>query len=412
MRDGASCKLTFEWESDLNDLITLSFDGMVIARYMTIVEANNAFLELTELEKREVFGKTIDGFVREKDREKFASMLKKKGRADIEIALSVNDRVIYTVCRHKKIDDYDAFVFKDITQSVLKEREFDMAQRRHLTIVNATIEGFWMLDENRNITEVNIALSKMLGYEPSMMLGKTPYEFVDDNNKLFMHYQVQKIDETDHRNYEIELQKKDGTNIPVNISATTVRDKKGKFLFSFAFIKDISENKKIQERLQELAQTDRLTGVKNRLKLEEVLALEIKRSQRYMESRFSIILFDIDRFKDVNDTYGHDVGDEVLKSVSRLAEKNLRDSDMFGRWGGEEFLIILPGTDLEQGKKVAQKLRKIVEKGEMPNSIKITASFGVSEFKEGDSIDTLIKRADNRLYDAKRTGRNKVVYKD
>jgi len=385
---------------------------MVIAKDGVILEANNAFLELLELDKSKVLGRHIEDFVREKDRDKFDGMLKKKGKSDVEAALTLDDRTIYTVCRHKKIADYDAFIFKDITENVLKEREFDIVQRRHVTIINATIEGFWMLDENRNITEVNSALSTMLGYAPSMMLGKTPYDFVDDNNKLLMHYQVQKIDDTDHRNYEIELQRKDGVNIPVNISATTVRDKKGRFLFSFAFIKDISENKKIQERLQELAQTDRLTGIKNRLKLEEVLALEIKRSSRYMENKFSLILFDIDRFKEVNDTYGHDVGDEVLKTVSELVGKNIRDSDIFGRWGGEEFLLILPNTDLEQAKKVAQKLRKITEKFEMPKNITITASFGVSEFKEGDNIDTVIKRADNRLYDAKRTGRNKVVYKD
>lgn len=412
MKESNFCKLTFEWTSNIDDLITISFDGMIVVKDGVILDVNDAFLELLKLTRDKVVGRAIEDFIKEEDRNRFKNMLKKSGKSDIEVALMLDDRTIYTLCRHKKISHYDAFIFKDRTESVLKEREFDILKKRHSIIINTTIEGFWMLDQNRNIIEVNNALSKMLGYSPSQMLGKTPYDFVDDNNKLLMHYQVQRIDETDHRNYEIELQRKDGVNIPVNITATTVKDDEGRFLFSFAFIKDISENKKIQKQLQELAQTDRLTGIKNRLKLEEVLAYEIERAFRYAENKLSLILFDVDRFKEVNDNYGHDIGDEVLKEVSKVVSNNIRKSDIFGRWGGEEFLLILPNTNLEQARKLAQKLKRIIEKSKMPKEFTITASFGVSEFKEGDNMDALLKRADNRLYDAKRAGRNRVVYKD
>jgi len=410
--EGKSCKLTFEWEGDINDLITLSFEGMVITKDMVIVEANSSFMELLERERHQVFGQKIDSFVREKDRDRFFDLLKTKGATDKDIPLLGKNGIVYTLCRHKKVDNFDAFVFKDITDAIKKERELNIVQKRYTTIINATMEGFWLLDENRAVSEVNEALSKMLLYKPAEMLGKTPYDFVDDNNKLLMHYQVQKIDETDHRKYDIDLLRKDGVNIPVNISATTIRDSKGGFLFSFAFIKDVTETKRVQEKLQEMAQTDRLTGINNRLKLEEELADEVKRAQRYMDNRFSVILFDIDRFKDINDGYGHDVGDDVLKSISKAVAKNIRDSDIFGRWGGEEFLIILPNTDIESSRKVAQKLRLLIEKSKIYEGIKVTSSFGVAQFEEGDNMDSLIKRADNRLYDAKRTGRNKVVYKD
>lgn len=405
-----SCKLTFEWEGDLNDLITLSFEGMVITQDLLIVEANQSFCELLGLPRQKIIKKKLTDFVEEA--ETLKQSYSANGQDRIDIRLKSSDALVYVACRHKKIGKFDAFVFKNTTDCVIKEQQFDEIQQRYNTIINSTSEGFWLLDQDRKILEANTALSKMLGYGPEEMIGKTPYDFVDDNNALLFHYQIQQIDSTDHRKYEIDLQKKDGALIPVSFSATTVRSEDGTFVFSFAFIKDITENKKLQRKLEELASTDGLTGAFNRLKLEQKLQEEISRTSRYREHPFSIILFDLDRFKSINDTHGHDVGDDVLKKTVEIVTKNIRNSDMFGRWGGEEFLAILPNTSLESAIKVARKLRSTIEKSTMPNELTVTSSFGVAEFENGDSMDMLVKRADTRLYNAKRGGRNRVVYKD
>ncbi len=153
---------------------------------------------------------------------------------------------------------------------------------------------------------------------------------------------------------------------------------------------------------------DFLTGLFNRRYLEEILRWEIEFSKRYGHP-LSVILLDVDNFKCINDKYGHQTGDLVLKKLAELLKKNLRKSDIVARYGGEEFIIILPDTDIKGAVKVAEKLRKAIEKLSI-NGIKITASFGVSQLKDDDDIQKLIKRADKALYIAKRSGKNTVKY--
>ncbi|WP_290702819.1 GGDEF domain-containing protein [Amphritea sp.] len=153
--------------------------------------------------------------------------------------------------------------------------------------------------------------------------------------------------------------------------------------------------------------TDALTGIYNRLKLDEDLSYAIKRSKR-TKNDFSIILLDIDNFKLVNDRFGHLVGDEVLKAFSSLIASAIRETDIVGRWGGEEFLIICPDTDLQGGKKLAEQLRKRVEEYEFPEKQQLNASLGVVVHEDTEKADAVIARVDKALYRAKEQGRNRV----
>lgn len=153
---------------------------------------------------------------------------------------------------------------------------------------------------------------------------------------------------------------------------------------------------------------DQLTGLCNRAHIEESLRMEINRCSRYAHP-LTILLFDIDHFKSINDTYGHDVGDLVLKEVSRRAQNKLRSVDLIGRWGGEEFLVILAETEKENALIVAEGVRKIIESGDYGLDRPVTVSIGVARFHEHDLPDTLVKRADLALYEAKHGGRNRVV---
>jgi len=163
------------------------------------------------------------------------------------------------------------------------------------------------------------------------------------------------------------------------------------------------------EELETLHITDSLTGLYNRHKLDWELLSEINRADRF-EYSFGVILLDIDYFKSVNDTYGHLVGDDVLIDLAKILKENTRQTDIVGRWGGEEFLIIVPKADEEGIKKLAETLRAAIE-NHIFNLVKTkTASFGVTLFIDNDCIDTMIARADKALYVAKEQGRNQVVY--
>lgn len=161
--------------------------------------------------------------------------------------------------------------------------------------------------------------------------------------------------------------------------------------------------------LELLAITDRLTGICNRLKLDEVFEHECGRSKRY-GINFSVILMDIDHFKRVNDTYGHQVGDMVLLQMADLLTVQLREVDVPGRWGGEEFLIICPETDGEKALLIAEKLRAAIDCFEFNVVSHTTASFGVTSYRGGDDVKEMMARADSALYRAKERGRNCIEY--
>jgi diguanylate cyclase (GGDEF)-like protein len=161
------------------------------------------------------------------------------------------------------------------------------------------------------------------------------------------------------------------------------------------------------EELQRLATTDDLTGVWNRRHFEAVLAAEIQRAGRYGEP-VSLLLFDIDHFKVINDTYGHLVGDQVLIALSHRVRNELRSVDLLARWGGEEFVVMLPHCDATQAQHLAEKLRVLIAGDPFPGVGQVTSSFGVAQFRPPESADAWLKRADDALYQAKAAGRNRV----
>ncbi len=159
--------------------------------------------------------------------------------------------------------------------------------------------------------------------------------------------------------------------------------------------------------LEQLAIRDKLTGLYNRRKLDESFAVEVTRAQRYNRP-LSVIMLDIDHFKAINDTHGHPVGDAVLTETSKRLLAALRTSDIAGRWGGEEFLIICPETPLDTAVQLAERLRHDYEACDFPAAGRLTASFGVSAFREGCLASDILFRADEALYRAKNGGRNRV----
>ena len=174
---------------------------------------------------------------------------------------------------------------------------------------------------------------------------------------------------------------------------------------------DMSELRRLNKELESLAKTDQLTGLYNRRYLMDVIQQEIQRSKRY-KTTLSVIMIDIDFFKKVNDKYGHQIGDEVLVDVAKVILENVRACDIPTRFGGEEFLLALPDSDIKAAYNLAERIRLAVSAikfNDGETDFGITVSMGISTLKNDESsLDPVIKRADGKLYDAKKTGRNKI----
>ncbi|WP_126993197.1 sensor domain-containing diguanylate cyclase [Thermosipho globiformans] len=165
----------------------------------------------------------------------------------------------------------------------------------------------------------------------------------------------------------------------------------------------------LNKKLKYLSERDQLTDLYNRHKMNKEIRKHYYNYKRYGRP-FSLLMVDIDKFKKINDTYGHMVGDEVLKKLAKILVKNVRKSDIVSRWGGEEFLILLSETNLEQAIEVAEKIRKIIETEIFPKDIKITVSIGVDSVENYEHIKDLLIVVDEKLYKAKENGRNRVEY--
>ncbi len=227
--------------------------------------------------------------------------------------------------------------------------------------------------------------------------------------------------------------KKDGRKYVVDSTVVPILDIDGDIVEYIAIRHDVTEFEQTKEQLsilnkamkhkvdelysmtqtlEEQASIDVLTGTFNRMKFEEFFNLEFQKA-KMQRNKLSIILFDIDKFKSINDTYGHDVGDEILKDIAKIISKNVRSTDTLSRWGGEEFAILLPGTTFDSAKIVANNLKNTIADHKFKSiDGTITASFGVAVCNDEDNQEKLFKRVDKALYKAKNSGRNLVVGED
>jgi len=201
---------------------------------------------------------------------------------------------------------------------------------------------------------------------------------------------------------QIELLKKNQLLQEGNLTFENLLSQKNKELEQ----KNLELEKKIRE-VEYLSVTDPLTTIGNRRKFEQNLEKEVARARRYKHS-LSLVMFDIDYFKQINDKHGHEMGDHILHQLSLVIKNRLRENDCFARWGGEEFVLIFPETNLEKTINISDKFRELINQIDFDNNLFITCSFGVTEYKLNESVNDLFSRVDNALYQAKELGRNRV----
>ncbi len=173
------------------------------------------------------------------------------------------------------------------------------------------------------------------------------------------------------------------------------------------YVMDITQRKRDEEAIYLLATTDSLTGIANRREFTAILVREMDQAKRY-GTPMALAMYDLDYFKRVNDTFGHDVGDYVLQAVTGVVKDNIRVTDILARWGGEEFMVLMPQSDIESARNTTEKLRLAIAGHNFKKVNKLTVSFGVTAFESQDDLKSLLKRVDDALYQAKKQGRNRV----
>lgn len=259
-------------------------------------------------------------------------------------------------------------------------------------------------DKTGNILSTSAALSDLYGFSAEEMKGKRHNIVKHFDTPTETHEEIwQTILKGKTWRGEINVKNKNGNSFWLNHVITPDFDDNRNIVGFTSISHDISDKKEIER----LSVTDALTGLNNRRRLDELFSQEYDRFNRY-ERPFAMILLDVDHFKQVNDTFGHKVGDKVLIEMGLILAANVRNNDLVGRWGGEEFLLICPETSLNGAIKMAEKVRQLIETTDFSEVNKITASFGVTVSIEGDSDEDMFIRADKALYAAKHNGRNCV----
>jgi len=292
-----------------------------------------------------------------------------------------------------------------LVEDITERKKANLEREQYLKLVDENVIVS-STDLYGNITYISQAFCVISGYTREELMGRS-HNIVRHPDMGHELYRGLWDTITNDKTWEGEIKnkRKDGSFYWVKANISPKYDDQNNKVGYTAIRQDITDKK----RVEELAITDRLTQIYNRIHLDLILQKSIQNSQRYGH-KLSIILLDVDKFKSVNDIYGHHLGDIILKETASVLKQNIRAADTLGRWGGEEFLIILPETGLQESMLLAEKLRMAMEQFKFKTVGSKTASFGVSSYHEGDTEITIVDRADKALYLAKENGRNRVEH--
>lgn len=308
-----------------------------------------------------------------------------------------------------------------MTKVMEKVTSMKVGINSYSTIMNLIDVGVYFVDRKRTITYWNKGAEIITGFKSEEVLGKccsdnilTHVDSSGENLCVGICPLEMSIDDSQIREDEIFLHHKDGHRVPIKIKCCQLKNEEGVVIGGIEIFSDLS-NKKADEfkviELEKLAMLDRLTQIANRNYLDRELEGRMDEKNRY-GTNFGVLFIDVDHFKSFNDTYGHDVGDKVLTYIAKTLTGNARPFDLFGRWGGEEFLGIIRNITLKELHRFANRLRLLVEKSYIHDplgNLHVTISIGGTLAADTDTIKDILKRADTLLYKSKANGRNRVT---
>lgn len=427
-------------ESTINEVIEskelfeLFFDAIpdptIIISYdeFKFLMCNNMFEIITGYSEDYLFGKSINDirFFKDIDQQKqFFRTLKNTKNFEtlsLELDLDIGDAfhgLFSSVTIEIENKLYILIVIKDITEIKKLESKLRESEEIHRLLADNASDVIWVMDLSGKYIYISPSIQKLTGFSVAEIMAKSRKELLSPSSLAYFErnlktttYQVKNdLPFVDFRG-DLEQLCKDGSIIKTDTTVSGIYDKDNKFFGILGVSRDVTERREMEEKIRRLTEVDHLTQLYNRLKLDSVVKIEIERTKR-STSAFTVIMLDIDHFKRVNDTYGHIIGDEVLKEIALIIKKTIRKIDIAGRWGGEEFMIILPESKVYGGLKLANKIRLNIEKHKFSDIGKLTASFGVAEYEINMNEVELVTKVDKAMYDAKEAGRNVVcVYSD
>lgn len=389
----------------------------------TFFKYNKAFEKLTGYSSDNLSGENIGDikFFKDKNQQNefFETIQESESYRTLSLELNLKNEEIFhglfssvPITIENKL--YILSVIKDITTLKNLENKIRESEKIHRLLVDNASDVIWVMDLTGKFTYISPSVEKLRGYTVEEVMQQSREEVLCPSSLVHLEKGIEKAVNKVMNNLpfeefrgDLEQPCKDGTTVWTEVTVTGIYDKDSGFLGMLGVTRDITERRAMEEEIRRLTEVDRLTQLYNRLKLDYVIKIEIERANR-SGSSFVAIMLDIDHFKAVNDNFGHIVGDEVLKEISLIIKSSIRIIDTAGRWGGEEFMIILPESDIKGGQIVAEKMRLKIEENQFPHVGKLTASFGVSEYKSEMSENELVTRADNAMYKAKNAGRNRV----
>ncbi len=398
---------------------------LVVNSDREILYYNNSFLKMWSLTEEDVKNKNSKDLleaVKEQleDPEEFVRLVEEYYKNQEKI---INDTLTF---KNGKIYERISLPYKvngkivgrvwysrDVTQQKEYEKQILENEKKYRELLESVNSIVLRWTPDGKITFINSFGEMFFKYKKGELIGKNimetivPKKEITGRNLEKLMKNIVKNPEKFVYN-ENENITKDGERVWIYWTNKPIFDENKNLVEILSIGTDITERKSFEKRLEKLATTDLLTGLYNRRKFEESLIREIEEAKRYGKT-FSIILLDIDFFKEINDTYGHQVGDYILQTIAKLIKKLLRRTDIVARWGGEEFVIILPNGKMKGAFQLAERIRKTVESTKFPIEKKCTVSLGVTEYQPNDTPHSLLKRADLALYAAKQNGRNRTI---
>jgi len=288
-------------------------------------------------------------------------------------------------------------------------------------VVENLHDGLYIVDRDRKISYWNRAAEKISGFSAEEVVGSSCADniltHVDGEGKQLCLDGCPfsaSFQDGEPRDAEVYMHHKDGHRVPVSVRVTALTDHDGNIIGGIELFTDISNNNANYLRIKELerlALIDPLTQLSNRRHMEKVIQIRIEEKRR-LKVPFGIFFIDIDLFKDINDTYGHDVGDRVLKYIAKTFTVHSRPFDVYGRWGGEEFVGIIRNITVEDLEIFGNRLQMLIERSyisQQKRKLHVTVSIGATMVKDEDTVKSVIRRADSLMYESKTAGRNRLT---
>ncbi|MCP5159657.1 MAG: diguanylate cyclase [Gammaproteobacteria bacterium] len=391
-----------------------------------LVSANTLYEEITEKPINECVNKTIieilPRYVEKPLREHFQRCLSEQNSQEIEMIIERSGvsrwwRVIISpVLPRNQGCDRLINTCIEITDKKMLEKQLIITRQRFQAVIENAYDGIITIDDKQTIKLMNQAARDIFGVGESEVCGTNlsrfiPLRYRSKHLEYIASFRHSVMDSRPmHSRASVTGLRVDGTEVPLEVAISKIRV--GPETEMTAVIRDISERARLIDELSRAATQDSLTGLYNRRFTTRTLSKELERCRRFNHV-LSIVIMDLDNFKEINDTYGHSCGDSVLKIVAETLSKDIREIDTFCRWGGEEFVVLLPETNFEAAIIWAQRACALIASKEIEELsgqiISITASFGVmATYGKDETIDTLMQKVDKALYHAKRSGKNCV----